>query len=212
MISLAAATVGDLEPSAAVDVAARAGYGGVGIWFDPSSWTSSVARAVAERLADSGIVALDIEPVILGRGPDHGEAIIDAAGRDRRPSRAVGQRAGGKVGGRRAVRGFSCERAAGSNVTIALEFLPIFSVGSLDAALSVVAEAGCANGAVLVDSLHLAALGRHACRSRGHRAGTCCRTCRLPTPLLSLSIRHPQVFARKRCTAGCCLVRARCHW
>jgi sugar phosphate isomerase/epimerase len=158
LISMAAATVSDLQPAEAVDVAARAGFGAVGIWFDPTSWTSSVARDVAAQLARTGIIALDIEPVILGRGPDHGEEIIDAAAE-------IGARhvlmASGPADRSEVVDRFAalCERAAGSGVTIALEFLPIFSIGSLESALSVVAEAGCANGAVLVDSLHLARSG-----------------------------------------------------
>ena len=43
VISLAAATVLDLAPPAAVDVAAKAGFGGVGIWFDTDSWTPAIA-------------------------------------------------------------------------------------------------------------------------------------------------------------------------
>jgi sugar phosphate isomerase/epimerase len=158
MISLAAATVADLGPAAAVGVAAEAGFDGVGIWFDSETWTSGVARDVSARLADTGVVALDIEPVILGRGPDHGEAMIDAA-------IAIGARhilvASGPEERSVVVERFAalCTRASGSPVTLVLEFLPIFTISSLGAALSVVAEAGCANGAVLIDSLHLARSG-----------------------------------------------------
>jgi sugar phosphate isomerase/epimerase len=158
LISLAAACVADVDPATAVDVAAEAGFGGVGIWFDPESWTTLVARDVAARLADRGIVALDIEPIILGRGTDHGERIIDAAVEIGAPHILM---ASGPADRSEVVARFAtlCQRAAGSNVVIALEFLPMFSIGSLDAALSVVGEAGCANGAVLVDSLHLARSG-----------------------------------------------------
>jgi sugar phosphate isomerase/epimerase len=158
VISLAAACVADVDPATAVDVAAEAGFGGVGIWFDPESWTSVVARDVAARLADTGIVALDIEPVILGRGPDHGERIIDAAAE-------IGAQhvlmASGPADRSEVVPRFVdlCQRAASTGVVIVFEFLPIFSIDSFDAAMSVVAEAGCANGAVLVDALHLARSG-----------------------------------------------------
>lgn len=158
LISLAAATVLDLDPPAAVEVAAKAGFGGVGIWFDTNTWTPALARGVATRLADSGVVALDIEPVIFGRGPDHGEAMIDAAA-------AIGARhvlvASGPAERSEVVERFAalCVRASGTDITLVLEFLPIFSIDSLGAALSVVAEAGYANGAVLVDSLHLARSG-----------------------------------------------------
>ena len=158
LISLAAATVLDLAPPAAVDVAAEAGFGGVGIWFDTDTWTPAVARAVSTRLADTGLVALDIEPVIFGRGPDHGEAMIDAAA-------AIGARhvlvASGPAERSEVVERFAalCVRASGTDITLVLEFLPIFSISSLAAALGVVAEAGYANAAVLVDSLHLARSG-----------------------------------------------------
>ncbi len=158
LISLAAATVIDVGPAEAVDVAAQAGFGGVGIWFDPTTWAPSTPRVIAGRLTATGIVALDIEPVIFGRGPDHGEALIDAAVE-------IGARhvlvASGPAGRSEVVERFAalCDRATGSAVTLVLEFLPIFSIGSLGAALSVVAEAGYANGAVLVDSLHLARSG-----------------------------------------------------
>jgi sugar phosphate isomerase/epimerase len=158
LISLAAACVADVDPATAVVVAAEAGFGGVGIWYDPESWNSFVARDVAARLADSGIVALDIEPVILGRGPDHGEQVIDAASAIGAPHVLM---ASGPADRSEVVERFAslCQHASGSNVVIALEFLPIFSLASLEAALSVVAEAGCPNGAVLVDSLHLARSG-----------------------------------------------------
>jgi sugar phosphate isomerase/epimerase len=158
LISLAAATVLDVGPPASVDIAAQAGFSGVGIWFDTNTWTPAIARDVATRLADSGVVALDIEPVIFGRGPDHGEAIIDAAA-------AIGARhvlvASGPAERSEVVERFAalCVRASGTGITLVLEFLPIFSIDSLGAALSVVAEAGYANGAVLVDSLHLARSG-----------------------------------------------------
>ena len=52
-----------------------------------------------------------------------------------------------------------CNRAGGSSVVVVLEFQPTSSIGSLSAALDVVAQAGYANGGVLVDSLHLARSG-----------------------------------------------------
>ena len=54
LVSLAAGTVLDLDPAAAVDVAATAGFGGVGIWFDPQTWTSATTAAVTSRLRRDG--------------------------------------------------------------------------------------------------------------------------------------------------------------
>ena len=41
LVSLAAGTVLDIGPAETVAVAARAGYDGVGLWFDPDTWTDA---------------------------------------------------------------------------------------------------------------------------------------------------------------------------
>ena len=159
LLSLAAGTVLDVDPASAVDVAADAGFGGVGIWFDPATWGPAVADAVRRRLDARGIVALDIEPVILGRdGGDHGEAIVDAAVDvgARHVLLASGSADVATVADR---FGALCDRAAPGGVVVVLEFLPIFSVATLAAAVAAVAAADRPNGGVLVDTLHLARSG-----------------------------------------------------
>jgi hypothetical protein len=49
LVSLAAGTVLDVGPAETVTVAARAGYDGVGLWFDPDTWTDATTRDVAAR-------------------------------------------------------------------------------------------------------------------------------------------------------------------
>ena len=157
-MSLAAGTVLDVDPAATVDVAAAAGFGGVGIWFDPASWTSATTAAVARRLRSTGITPLDIEPVILGRDHDPGDALVDTAAE-------LGVRhvlvASGPAERAAVVERFGelCERAAPAGVVVVLEFLPIFTIGTLADAVGVVEEVGHPNGAVLVDTLHLARSG-----------------------------------------------------
>jgi sugar phosphate isomerase/epimerase len=156
LLSLAAGTILDVGPAEGVDVATAAGFPAVGLWFDPATWTDAIARAVAARLADTGTVALDIEPVILGRGADHGERIIDAAA-------AVGARfvlvASGpatrpevvdRLGGLAAMAA-----TAAPGVVLVLEFLPIFTIRDLRGAVDVVTEVAAQNVGVLVDALHL---------------------------------------------------------
>jgi sugar phosphate isomerase/epimerase len=158
VVSLAAGVVLDVAPADAVDVAAAAGFDAVGIWFDPASWTSATASAVRRRLDATGLIPLDIEPVILGRAEDPGDAIVDAAAE-------LGVRhvlfCSGPAPRELVVERFGelCDRARPAGVVMALEFLPIFTIGSLDAAVSVVEEAGRPNGAVLVDTLHLSRSG-----------------------------------------------------
>ena len=161
LVSMAAATTPDLSPADTVAAATAGGFDGAGIWFDPTTWTDAVAREVRMRLDDTGLVALDIEPVIFGPNGDHGEALVDAAlaigarhvlMASRHPERSATVARFGAL----------CDRAAPGGVTVVLEFLPIFTVGDLAAAVSIAREAGRPNGAVLVDNLHLARSGGSA--------------------------------------------------
>jgi sugar phosphate isomerase/epimerase len=158
LVSLAAGTVLDVDPATAVDVAFAAGFPAVGIWYDPAIWNAETTKKVAARLRATGLVALDIEPVILGRGNDAGEAIVDAA-------YSIGARhvlvASGPAERAAVVQRFGalCALAGKAGIMVVLEFLPIFSVGSLADALSIVEEVGADNSGVLVDTLHLARSG-----------------------------------------------------
>lgn len=154
LLSLAAGTVLDVPPERIAHVAAEAGFDAVGLWFDPDTWTDVTVRAVADSLAATGLVALDIEPVILGRGDDPGERLVDAAAAvgARHVLVASGPAPRGEVVDR---LGRLAQRASGSEVALVLEFLPIFSVATLSDACSVVAEVGEANVGVLIDTLHL---------------------------------------------------------
>jgi sugar phosphate isomerase/epimerase len=157
-VSLAAGTVLDADPAQAVDVAADAGFGAVGLWFDPATWTQAVSTAVARRLQARSLAALDIEPVILGRGEDPGDALVDIAGE-------LGVRhvlvASGPAERSAVVQrlGELCERAAPAGVVVVLEFLPIFTIGTLAAAVAVVEDVEHPNVGVLIDTLHLARSG-----------------------------------------------------
>jgi sugar phosphate isomerase/epimerase len=165
LISLAAGTVLDVGPADAVTVAADAGFPAVGIWFDPLTWTEATTKEVATRLRDSGVVALDIEPVILGRGADPGDEVVDVAA-------ALGARhvlvASGPAERADVLDRFAalCDRAAPAGVTMVLEFLPIFTVGRLGSAVEIVQKVGRPNAGVLVDTLHLARSGGSAADRR----------------------------------------------
>lgn len=161
-ISLAAGTVLDVSPERTVEVAAAGGFDAAGIWYDAATWTPQRVEQIVARLDDTGLAALDIEPVILGRGVDHGEAVIDAAAAigARFVLVASGPASHGEVVDRMGV--LTRYAAAVPGLTLVLEFLPIFTIGSLDAAVRVVDEVGAANLAILVDSLHLARSGGSA--------------------------------------------------
>jgi len=156
LVSLAAGTILDVGPAEAVSVAAAAGWPAVGIWFDPETWTDATTAEVARRLDDTGLVALDIEPVILGPDGDPGERLVDAAA-------AIGARhvlVASRTADVAAVAerfGALCDLAAPAGVVPVLEFLPIFGIRTLTEAAAAVVAAG--RGGVLVDTLHLARSG-----------------------------------------------------
>ena len=80
LLSLAAGVQIDVAPADMVTVAHDAGWPSVGIWFDGKTWTDSTSRDVRKRLDDTGVVALDIEPIIPSQdGNDFAEQLIEAA-------------------------------------------------------------------------------------------------------------------------------------
>jgi sugar phosphate isomerase/epimerase len=158
LLSLAAGTILDVGPADAVSVAADAGWPAVGIWFDPATWTAQVGRDVRQRLDSTGVIALDMEPVILTSNGDPGDALIDAAVSVGARHVLVASRNPDLV----AVVdrfGVLCDRAAPAGIIVVLEFLPIFPVAILAMARQIVATAERSNSGVLVDSLHLARSG-----------------------------------------------------
>jgi sugar phosphate isomerase/epimerase len=158
LLSLAAGTMLDVGPARGVEVAAATGFDAVGIWFDPDTWTSATTAAVADRLRATGVVALDMEPVILGREREPGDALIETAAE-------LGVRhvlvAGGTADHAAVVDRFGalCDQALRAEIVVVLEFLPIFTVASLDEARRIVEAAARTNGGVLVDTLHLSRSG-----------------------------------------------------
>ena len=69
LLSIAAGVHPDLAPERMVEVAAEAEWPACGVWFDPATWTDATTRAVRKRLDDTGVTALDLEPIIPA--PDH---------------------------------------------------------------------------------------------------------------------------------------------
>lgn len=159
LISLAAGVHPDLAPEDAVTVSAAAGWPACGVWFDPSSWADTTSREVRRRLDDTGLVALDLEPIIPAPdSKDHGERVLDAAVEigarfvlftSRLPDEAATADRFAQL----------VDHARGSGVVLVCEFLPIFPLATLEAAHRVVAPHRVNEAGILVDSLHLARSG-----------------------------------------------------
>lgn len=158
LLSLAAGTLAEFGPADTVRAAADAGFDAAGIWFDADEWTPAVATEVRRRLDDTGLIALDMEPVMLSPDGDHGEALVDAAV-------ALGVRyvlvaSLDDDHHRVAIRlGQLADRLGDSAVRLVLEFLPSLGVRTLGDAASIVGAVARPEVGILIDNLHLARSG-----------------------------------------------------
>lgn len=162
ILSLAAGTILDVDPATAVEVAFQAGFPAVGIWFDAATFTESIAWDVRKRCDALGMIALDIEPIMLvpegSTSSDNGEAIVDAAMIIGARNILVASRDSdnGRVAARLSVL---AERLDGTAIRLVLEFLPILGVRTLTQAAAIVADADHPKLGILVDNLHLSRAG-----------------------------------------------------
>ena len=156
IISLAAGVLPEFPPEQLVLSAAAAGFNAAGIWYDAASWSDQRTRDVAAALHDNNLIALDIEAAWFhpGEAISTHDAIVDIAG-------AIGARNILCVSSEPNVadtqRRFEhlCRRAEGSDIRIALEFLALTSIKTLQQALDVVSAVDHPAGAILIDALHL---------------------------------------------------------
>lgn len=159
LLSIAAGVHPEIGPVDMVTTAATAGWPACGVWFDGTTWTDRTSRDVRRRLNDTGVVALDMEPIIPAEGSDdHAPRLIDAAA-------IVGARfvlftSRLKDHGATAHRYAQvCDMAEPHGITVVCEFLPIFPLASLDIAAAIVGRAEKSNAGILVDNLHLSRSG-----------------------------------------------------
>ncbi len=159
LLSLAAGVQPDVAPADMVTVAHEAGWPAVGIWFDGKVWGDKTSREVRQRLDDTGIVALDIEPIIPSvDGNDFAEQLIEAAVIIGAQHILFTSRL--KDQARTANRYLEvCELASPHGIVVVCEFLPIFPLNTLSMAAEIVSTSGASNGGVLIDNLHLSRSG-----------------------------------------------------
>jgi len=159
LLSLAAGVQLDVAPADMVSVASAAGWPAVGIWFDGKTWSDSASREVRRRLDDTGVIALDIEPIIPSEGGnDFAEQLIEAAAVIGARHILFTSRLKDQV---RTTDRYQqvCEMARPHGINVVCEFLPIFPLNTLSMAAEIVADSRATNGGVLIDNLHLSRSG-----------------------------------------------------
>ena len=158
LISLAAGVCPETGPAEFVAACAEAGWPACGIWFDADTWTDVVARDVRMRLDDTGLIALDMEPIFVTPMGDHGDRIIDAAATvGARNVLVVSRGVDDEVFTKRFAE--LCDLAVTHDIGCSIEFMAFMSVATLPQALGVLDAVARPNGHVLVDHLHLARTG-----------------------------------------------------
>ncbi len=158
LLSLAAGVCPETGPADFVAACATAGWDACGIWYDPATWSDTVAADVRRRLDDTGLIALDMEPIFVTPTGDHGDAVIEAAATVGAHNLLVVSRG---VDDDQFADRFAelCDLAAVHGIGCSLEFMAFMSVRTLPQALAVLDRADRPNAAVLVDNLHLARTG-----------------------------------------------------
>ena len=158
LLSLAAGVCPETAPADFVAACAEAGWGACGVWFDADSWTDRVAVEVRRRLDDTGLVALDMEPLFLTPRGDVGERMVDAAATVGARQLLVVSRG---LDDGEFVERFSelCDLASGHGIGCSVEFMAFMSIRDLAHTLDVLDAANRPNASVLVDTLHLARTG-----------------------------------------------------
>jgi len=159
LLSLAAGVHPTLPPAEMVTVAAQADWPACGVWFDAATWTDATTTEVRRRLDDTGLVALDLEPIIPAPDtPDHGERLLEAAAgigarfvlfTSRLPDLSATAARFAEL----------CSVAAPLGVHLVCEFLPIFPLRSLAMAAQVVEPHDPSVAGILIDNLHLSRSG-----------------------------------------------------
>lgn len=157
-MSLAAGVCPETGPADFVAACAAAGWPACGVWFDADTWTDAVARDVRQRLDDTGLIALDMEPIFVTPDGDHGDRVIEAAATVGARNLLIVSRG---VDDARFIERFAelCDTAAVHGIGCSIEFMAFMSVKTLGQALAVLDAVNRPNGHVLIDHLHLARTG-----------------------------------------------------
>lgn len=160
LLSIAAGTLRDVTRLEAIEAAAAAGFGALGLRFDLVPPTPSELRALRRGLDDTGLSVLDVEVVRLS--PEWDETLEQ---RLVEWAHAVGARhllvVSDDPDRSRALDGLRrvSERCDAAGLSAVLEFMRFTHPKTLGEAVDWVREMGPPFGGILVDPLHLARSG-----------------------------------------------------
>jgi sugar phosphate isomerase/epimerase len=155
-IALASGVVVGSTPEDTVSAAAFGGFDSVGLWVEPPNWTAATTRAVRQRLADTGLRALDVEVIWIKPGPDDPNhfRLIDI-GAEVGAANVLVVAADPDFGNVAARFQRLCEHAGADGPRVAMEFGLFTDLGTLDQTLGVLNRVDHPAKSILIDTLHL---------------------------------------------------------
>ncbi len=160
-LSLAAGTLPEFGPDRVAEAAGEAGFSHVGFTIEPERWDAAMARRTKDAIANHGLSVLDVEVVWIPEGggviDDH-RAIIDAGAELGAANVLVVSSEPDTACTAEALHSL-CEHAAPANMRVAIEFLMITAIRSLDQALAVIAACDHPAAAILIDTIHFRRAG-----------------------------------------------------
>ncbi|WP_430417738.1 sugar phosphate isomerase/epimerase family protein [Parasphingorhabdus sp.] len=156
ILSLAAGTLPEFAPADVADAAGVAGFSHVGFTIAPDQWDAAALAATKSAIARHGLKVLDVEVVWIPEGgqvDSQHRMIIDAGLELGASNILVVSSEPDKDRTAEALHQL-CEWAAPGQMRVALEFLMITAVQSMDDALEIIALTDHRAAALLIDTIH----------------------------------------------------------
>lgn len=161
ILSLAAGTLPEFTPDIVADAAGRAGFTHAGFTIKPDKWDAAALKATKAAIAAHDLSILDVEVIWIPEGGAVGDdhrMIIDAGAELGAKNALVVSSEPDKDKTAAALHQL-CEWAAPANIRVALEFLKITAIQTMDDALDIIGRADHVAAALLIDTLHFQRAG-----------------------------------------------------
>ncbi|NCN84591.1 MAG: sugar phosphate isomerase/epimerase [Sphingomonadales bacterium] len=161
ILSLAAGTLPEFQPEQVARAAGQAGFTHCGFTIEPDKWNAEALAATKAAIADHALSVLDVEVVWIPEGgklTDDHRRIIDA-GLELGAVNVLVVSSEPDHGRTAEALHQLCTWGAPGNMRVALEFLMITAVQSMDSALDIIRKADHPAAALLIDTIHFQRAG-----------------------------------------------------
>jgi len=161
ILSLAAGTLPEYQPEQVARAAGAAGFSHCGFTIEPDKWDATALAATKAAIAERNLSVLDVEVVWIPEGgqlTDDHKLIIDA-GLELGAANVLVVSSEPDHGRTAEALHQLCAWGEPGHMRIALEFLMITAVQSMDDALAIIRKADHPAAALLIDTIHFQRAG-----------------------------------------------------